>query len=80
MCFRRGEFGLGRGDVLLGEVEGCPYYIDGQLDAAWGQPQLLLDVAPGCPEGRSLPAGPGQQFVVRASVRPGRGAPHRRRG
>ena len=35
MCFRRGEFLLGAADVLLGEVEGCPFYIDRQLDCAW---------------------------------------------
>jgi len=78
MCYRRGEFLLGQGDVLLGDVEGCPYYTDGRLDAAWGQPQLLLDVEPGFAAGRSLPAGPGKQFVARAPVRPRRGAPHRR--
>jgi uncharacterized protein len=28
MCFRAGEFITGAGDVLLGEVEGCSFYID----------------------------------------------------
>jgi uncharacterized protein (DUF779 family) len=66
MCFRRGEFLLGPGDVLLGDVGGCPYYIDAQLDAGWGRPQLVLDVEPGFAEGFSLPAGAGKHFVVRA--------------
>ncbi len=71
MCFRRGEFLLGAADVLLGEVEGCPFYIDRQLDCAWGQPGLLLDVEPGFAEGFSLPAGAGKHFVVRAVPGPG---------
>ena len=65
MCFRRGEFLLGPGDVLLGDVGGCPYYIDSRLDAAWGRPHLVLDVEPGFAEGFSLPAGAGRHFVVR---------------
>ncbi len=71
MCFRRGEFLLGRSDVLLGEVEGCPFYIDRQLDDAWGRPRLVLDVAPGFAEGFSLPAGAGRHFVVRTVPGPG---------
>lgn len=71
MCFRRGEFLLGASDVLLGEIEGCPFYIDRQLDEAWGRPQLVLDVEPGFAEGFSLPAGTGRHFVVRAVPGPG---------
>jgi len=71
MCYRRGEFLLGAADVLLGEVDGCPFYIDQRLDAAWGRPRLMLDVAPGFAEGFSLPAGAGKHFVARAAPGPG---------
>ena len=78
LCSRRGEFLLGAADVLLGEVEGCPFYIDRQLDSAWGRPQLVLDVKPGFAEGFSLPAGAGKHFVARAvpGPRSRRGDPH----
>ena len=66
MCFRLGEFLTGQGDLLLGEVGGCPFYIEAGLYRAWGGPDLVLDVEPGLPEGFSLPAGKGTHFVVRA--------------
>ena len=28
MCFPDGEFLIGDIDVLLGEIDGCPFYID----------------------------------------------------
>lgn len=59
MCFPSGEFLTGPGDVLLGEIEGCPFYIAADLDQALGHPRLILDVAAGEPEGFSLGAGPG---------------------
>ncbi len=65
MCFPAGEFRTGDHDVLLGEVEGCPFYIGADLDAAWCTPDLVLDVEDGEPEGFSLGAGPGQRFTTR---------------
>ncbi|MGE5286388.1 MAG: DUF779 domain-containing protein [Micromonosporaceae bacterium] len=66
MCFRSGEFLTGAGDLLLGEVEGCPFYMDARQYAAWHADQLVLDVAPGMAEGFSLPAGEGAHFVLRS--------------
>jgi uncharacterized protein len=65
MCFPAGEFLTGAGDLLLGEVEGCPFYIDARLYASWGSPRLLLDTGPGTAEGFSLAAGQGRHFVTR---------------
>jgi uncharacterized protein (DUF779 family) len=67
MCFPQGEFITGTGDILLGEVAGCPFWMDSQLYEAWGRPQLILDVEPGFPEGFSLGAGPERHFVTRTS-------------
>ena len=64
MCYPLGDFLIGDVDVLIGEVDGCPFYIDTRLDSAWGTPQFVLDVAPGEPEGFSLGAGPGLRFVT----------------
>ena len=84
MCYPLGEFLVGDVDVLLGDVDGCPFYIDEQLDSAWGTPQFVLDVAPGRPEGFSLGAGPGLRFVstgeacaVPETSRPGPDAPRK---
>lgn len=67
MCYPDGEFLVGNGDVLLGQIDGCPFYIDVQLDKAWGHDQFLLDVADGPPEGFSLAAGDERHFVTRSS-------------
>jgi len=65
MCFAAGEFLTGPGDVLLGEIDGCRFYIAAALDEALDHPGLTLDVAAGQPEGFSLAAGPGQRFITR---------------
>lgn len=71
MCYPAGEFITGAHDVLLGEVEGCPFYIGAVLDAAWHVPDLVLDVEDGEPEGFSLGAGAGRRFTTRpAALRP----------
>lgn len=67
MCFPAGEFITGAQDLLLGEIEGCPFYIGAALDAAWQAPELVLDVEDGDPEGFSLGAGAGQRFVTRSA-------------
>ena len=64
MCFPDGEFIVGEGDVLLGDIDGCPFYIDARLDQAWGRDCLVLDVGVGPPEGFSLGAGEGRHFVT----------------
>jgi len=50
--------------VLLGDVDGCPFYIDRRLDEAWHQDVFLLDVAEGEPEDFSLAAGDNLHFVT----------------
>jgi uncharacterized protein (DUF779 family) len=67
MCYPAGEFITGARDQLLGEIEGCPFYIDSALDTAWNWPDFTLDIEPGEPEGFSLGAGTGQHFVTRSA-------------
>jgi uncharacterized protein (DUF779 family) len=64
MCFPEGEFVVGDVDVLLGDIDGSPFYIDERLDQAWNQDQFILDVAVGEPGGFSLPAGDNLYFVT----------------
>jgi len=65
MCFPDGEYLTGEGDLLLGRVAGCPFYMDIRQYRALRPGQLVLDVAPGMPEGFSLAAGEGLRFVTR---------------
>ena len=70
MCFPAGEFIVGHADLLLGVIEDCPFYIDARIYQSWDHPQLVLDVAPGNPEGFSLGPGGGLHFVTRAIACP----------
>jgi len=68
MCYPIGEFLVGPVDILLGEIDGCPFYIDTRLDEAWNQDEFVLDVADGEPEGFSLGAGEDRHFVTTSSA------------
>ena len=68
MCFADGEFVIGSHDVLLGEVGGCPFYIDARQYRVWKHTQLILDVGIGEPEGFSLAAGEDRHFIVLSKV------------
>jgi len=54
LCLGADELGQGPNDVQLGEVEGVPFYIDAEQYERWGEPEFLLDVVSGAPEGFSL--------------------------
>ena|SRR5450432_1426504 len=47
MCFPVGEF-------LVGDIDGCPFYIDKRLDQAWHQEQFVTHsptrIRPGAPD------------------------------
>jgi len=51
MCFPAGEYITGGNDLMLGTIEGCPFYIDARIYRSWDDAELILDVAPGDPEG-----------------------------
>lgn len=68
MCFPMGEFRLGQQDVLLGSIEGCPFYIGGAQFERWRHTQLVIDVVPGRGAGFSLEAPRGVRFITRSRV------------
>ena len=65
MCLLAGELPPGPGDVLVGEVEGAPLYVDAEQDRRWGHPSLVLDVRPGAATSLSLEGADDLHFVVR---------------
>lgn len=65
MCLRAGELPPSRYDVLLGELAGAPFYIDGELYRRWGRPEFVIDVAPGAGESFSLEGAQDVHFVAR---------------
>ncbi|MEG4975735.1 DUF779 domain-containing protein [Microcoleus sp. K4-B3] len=69
MCFPDGELIIGDGDVLLGEIGGCPFYIAAQQYKYWEHTQLIIDVASG-PGGSdfSLEGPDGERFITRSRL------------
>ena len=68
MCYPAGEFLLGDGDILLGDVDGTPVYIGRAQGAAWAHTQLILDVVPGRGGMFSLDNGREHRFLTRGRV------------
>ena len=65
MCFLDGEFRVGSRDVLVGRVDGAPFYVDERQLEAWPHGEIVLDTEPGYADGLSLAAGEGHHFVAR---------------
>ena len=68
MCYPAGEFRIGQGDILLGEVGGAPVYIGRAQGQAWAHTQLILDVVPGRGGMFSLDNGRERRFLTRSTV------------
>ena len=68
MCYPEGEFRVGGQDVLLGHIEGCPFYIGAAQFEYWAHTQLTIDVVPGRGSGFSLEAPEGVRFLTRSRV------------
>lgn len=64
MCFRQSDFRAGAQDVLLGMIEGCPFYVGRPQSAYWAHSQLILDITTGGGDSFSLEAAEGIRFIV----------------
>ena len=68
MCYPQGEFLVGDGDVLLGEIGGAPFYIGAAQFDYWKHTQLVIDVVPGQGGMFSLDNGTGLRFLTRSRL------------
>ena len=68
MCYPAGDFRVGGSDVLLGEIEGCSFYMGAAQFEYWKHTRLLIDVVPGRGSGFSAEAPRGVRFLTRSSV------------
>ena len=67
-CYLLGELTTGAGDVLLGEIGGCPFYISKSQYAYWRHTQLIIDVIEGHGGTFSLEGPLGKAFHTRSRV------------
>ena len=68
MCYPRGEFLVGDSDILLGTLEGSPFYMSRSQFEYWKHTQLVLDVVPGRGGMFSLEGPEGVRFLIRSRV------------
>ena len=68
MCYLNNEFKVGQNDLKLGEIAGCPFYIDRAQYATWRHARLIIDVVPGRGSGFSLEAPEGLRFITRSEA------------
>jgi uncharacterized protein (DUF779 family) len=63
-----GDFKTGAQDVLLGEIEGSPFYIGRAQFEYWRHTQLIIDVVDGRGGMFSLEGPEGKRFLTRSRV------------
>ncbi len=68
MCYPVGDFIVGDRDVLLGEIEGAPFYIGAAQHAAWPTSTLVIDAVPGRGGMFSLDNGRERRFLTRSTA------------
>ena len=67
-CFLPGEITMGAGDVYLGDIGGCPFYIGKGQYETWKHTQLIIDVIEGHGGTFSLEGPEGKAFHTRSRV------------
>jgi uncharacterized protein (DUF779 family) len=68
LCLHEGELVVGPNDLLLGEVAGVPFYIDGELYERWNRPSFVLDLSSGSTDSFSLEGRDGVHFLTRSAA------------
>jgi uncharacterized protein (DUF779 family) len=68
MCFRQSDFRVGASDVLLGAVEGCPFYVGAAQFDYWSGCQIIVDITREGGDSFSLEAADGVRFVARSRL------------
>ena len=68
MCFRAADFRVGRKDVRLGVIEGCPFYIATAHFRDVASCQLCIDVVDGGGDSLSIEAADSVRFSPRSRL------------
>jgi uncharacterized protein (DUF779 family) len=66
ICLGEGELLPGPEDIVLGDVDGCPVYVDREQYERWREPELVIDVAAGGGDSFSVEGPDGIHFVTRS--------------
>jgi uncharacterized protein (DUF779 family) len=67
-CYMKGDLTIGPGDVFLGEIGGCPFYMSVSQYEYWKHTQLIIDVVEGTGGTFSLEGPEGKAFHTRSRL------------
>lgn len=67
-CLLPHEITPGPGDLRLGEIGGCPFYMTASQYAYWQHTQLIIDAVDGYSGNLSLESGTGRMFLTRSRL------------
>jgi uncharacterized protein (DUF779 family) len=67
-CYLPGDLTIGPGDIYLGDIGGCPFYIGKAQYEYWRHTQLIIDVIDGSGGTFSLEGPEGKAFLTRSRV------------
>lgn len=68
MCYPKDEFKMGGGDIKLGEIHGCGFYISEDQYEYWKHTQLTVDVTKGTGASFSLEIPMGLRFIIHSRI------------
>lgn len=68
MCYEEGDFIIGSSDVLLGQIEGCNFWMSSDQFEYWQHTHLTIDVTPGRGASFSLEIPMGVRFMIRSRL------------
>ena len=68
MCFQQGDYLVGDHDVLVGEIGGVPFYMNGDQYERWKHTDLIIDAIDGIGGMFSLENGSGKRFLTRSQM------------
>ncbi|KGP93029.1 hypothetical protein N780_11905 [Pontibacillus chungwhensis BH030062] len=70
MCYPQDDFLIGKADVHLGEIGGCPFYMNKKQYEYWKHTMLIIDVVDGRGGMFSLEGPEGVRFLTRSKILP----------
>jgi uncharacterized protein (DUF779 family) len=68
MCFEEGDLMIDDSDILLGEVNGCPFYMSKFQYEYWKHTHLTVDIVKGRGSSFSLEIPLGLRFIIRSKL------------
>jgi hypothetical protein len=68
MCFPQEEVFINETDILLGQIEGCNFYMNQSQFEYWKHTQLTVDVVEGRGASFSLEIPLGLRFIIRSKL------------